>query len=145
MALMAREDPFRRAVERHHDGLLLFELMQDSVWTPALRDTSAHRAYFQLHRARYTRVATSTTPALTSAPDAAVVRPAALAAPPEAASKPVDFDDVRRAVMRDYQAYRERQFVEQLRNRYRAHWYPQQLQAAFQRPSSPAEQLPHEE
>lgn len=146
MAHMARDDALRRAVARHHDGLLLFELMQDSVWTPALSDTSAHRAYFRSHRARYIRGAASTEPTLPSAADAAMpIHPAALDTTPETASTPVNFDDVRRAVVQDYQAYRERQFVERLRNRYRAHRYPQQLRIAFQRPSSPAEQLSYEE
>lgn len=141
---MAWDRGFRRAVQRHRDGLLMFELMQDSVWTPALTDTSAQHAYFLTHRDQYTRATTPTQSARTSASKAGVpVRQVAHSSSAEATFAPVSFGDVRRIVVRDFQAYRERQFVEDLRNRYRAQRYSHPLQEAFQERPSPTAHSTH--
>jgi hypothetical protein len=44
---------FRHQIQDYWEGLLVFKLMQDSVWTPALQDTAAQIAYFKQHRERY--------------------------------------------------------------------------------------------
>jgi hypothetical protein len=122
-------------MHRHRDGLLLFELMQDSVWTPALHDTLAQRTYFAAHRTRYTRDAFLRRPPLSHSDTAALGSPAkrvTYVSAEDAPIEPVSFQDVRPAVVRDYQAHREQQFVEQLRNRYHAQQYPQRLRMAFQ-------------
>lgn len=132
---MAQDPAFRRSMHRHRDGLLLFELMQDSVWTPALHDTLAQRTYFAAHRTRYTRDAFLRRPPLSHSDTAALGGPAkrvTYVSAEDAPIEPVSFQDVRPAVVRDYQAHREQQFVEQLRNRYHAQQYPQRLRMAFQ-------------
>ena len=131
---MASNPSFRHQLQRHHDGLLLFALMQDSVWTPALRDTAEQRAYFDRHRARYQSMPGDSTDALAASAGAgAQVFHGMRGRPEQETSSLISFEDVRRAVVRDFQTHRERQFVRRLRNRYRARLYPQHLHAAFQR------------
>lgn len=43
--LESRDPEFRRILEEFRDGLLLFKLMEDSVWTAAANDTAALKAY----------------------------------------------------------------------------------------------------
>jgi peptidyl-prolyl cis-trans isomerase SurA len=45
--LELRDDEFRRILEEFRDGLLLFKLMEDSVWTAAASDTAALMAYHE--------------------------------------------------------------------------------------------------
>ena len=52
-ALEERDEEFRLVMEEFRDGLLLFKLMEDSVWTAAAQDTAALEAYFDEHRDRY--------------------------------------------------------------------------------------------
>lgn len=53
-ATLERRDPaFRRQMQEYREGLLLFQFMQDSVWTAATRDTEALRAYYETHREQY--------------------------------------------------------------------------------------------
>lgn len=52
-ALEQRDDEFRAIMDEFRDGLILFELMGDSVWTPAAEDSAALAAYFEAHRDRY--------------------------------------------------------------------------------------------
>ena len=52
-ALEERDEEFRIVMEEFRDGLLLFKLMEDSVWTAAAQDTAALEAYFEEHRDRY--------------------------------------------------------------------------------------------
>lgn len=51
--LEARDASFRETMEEFRNGLLLFRLMEDSVWTAASQDTSALQAYFEAHAADY--------------------------------------------------------------------------------------------
>lgn len=48
-----RDDEFRRVMEEFRDGLVLFKLMEDSVWTAAERDSAALVAYYEAHRDDY--------------------------------------------------------------------------------------------
>lgn len=52
-ALEERDEEFRIVMEEFRDGLLLFKLMEDSVWTAAGRDTAALEAYFEAHADAY--------------------------------------------------------------------------------------------
>lgn len=185
-------DPsFRRQMASYWQDLLVVELMQDSVWTPARRDTAGQLAYFETHRARYhTASRASAPPQHDAAPRLAVAHPVAhptaasseprmpyiaslasvrsdavlvasgrtrvgrTAVQPHGdgvpdgshlfrhrttvadaglaqSSPPVPFVKVRRAVLRDYQAHRERVFLKRLRERYHVRLYPDRLHAAF--------------
>lgn len=48
-----QDDTLRQQVQRYRDGLLIFQLMQDSVWSAATQDNDALRAYYRAHRSRY--------------------------------------------------------------------------------------------
>jgi peptidyl-prolyl cis-trans isomerase SurA len=53
-ARLERRDPaFAAMMAEYRDGLLAFQFMQDSVWTPAARDTAALRRYYRQHREDY--------------------------------------------------------------------------------------------
>ncbi len=53
-ALLETRDPeFGRVMEEFRDGLVLFKLMEDSVWTAAERDSAALVAHFEAHRPDY--------------------------------------------------------------------------------------------
>ncbi|NBC16533.1 MAG: peptidyl-prolyl cis-trans isomerase [Bacteroidetes bacterium] len=52
-ALEERDSEFRRIMREFRDGLMLFQLMEDSVWTAASQDTAGIRAYFDEHREEY--------------------------------------------------------------------------------------------
>jgi len=53
-ARLEEQDPeFRARMTEYRDGVLSFQFMQDSVWTPATRDTSALRRTYRAHRERY--------------------------------------------------------------------------------------------
>ncbi|MFB6246970.1 MAG: peptidylprolyl isomerase [Salinibacter sp.] len=51
--LEKRNPAFAAKMQEYRDGLLAFRFMQDSVWTPAARDTAALRRYYRRHRAKY--------------------------------------------------------------------------------------------
>jgi len=51
--LVERDPEFRARMTEYREGLLAFQFMQDSVWTPAARDTSALRRAFRANRDRY--------------------------------------------------------------------------------------------
>jgi peptidyl-prolyl cis-trans isomerase SurA len=51
--LVTRDPEFRARMTEYREGLLAFQFMQDSVWTPAGRDTSALRRTYRAHRDRY--------------------------------------------------------------------------------------------
>lgn len=52
-ALEERDDEFRTIMEEFKDGLMLFKLMEDSVWTAAAQDTAALEAYYEAHQETY--------------------------------------------------------------------------------------------
>ncbi|NBB75184.1 MAG: hypothetical protein GVY35_16165 [Bacteroidetes bacterium] len=185
-------DPsFRRQMASYWQDLLVVELMRDSVWTPAQRDTAGQLAYFETHRDRYHAASrASAPPQHDTAPRLAVAHPVApptvassearlpyiaslasvrsdavlvasgrarvgrtavlphgdgvsdgshllrnrqavAAFGPALSSPPVPFAKVRSAVVRDYQAHRERAFLKRLRERYHVRLYPDRLHAAF--------------
>ena len=51
--LEARDAQFRQTMEEFKNGLLLFRLMEDSVWTAAAQDSMGLRAYFDAHADAY--------------------------------------------------------------------------------------------
>ncbi len=44
---------FRQLMQEYIDGILLFRIMEDSVWNAAMQDTSALKAYFKTHTDAY--------------------------------------------------------------------------------------------
>ena len=52
-ALEKRDEEFGTVMEEFRNGLLLFKLMEDSVWTAAGQDTAALQAYFDAHAEEY--------------------------------------------------------------------------------------------
>lgn len=53
LQLEAQDPEFRLLMKEYREGVLLFQFMQDSVWTAAAQDTAALQRYFQNHRDRY--------------------------------------------------------------------------------------------
>lgn len=51
--LEQRDDEFGRIMQEFRDGLVLFRLMEDSVWTAAAQDSAAVQAYYEAHRNEY--------------------------------------------------------------------------------------------
>lgn len=51
--LEQQDAEFRRIMKEFRDGLMLFQLMEDSVWTAAAQDTAALKAYFEAHHDDY--------------------------------------------------------------------------------------------
>lgn len=51
--LPEKYDDYRLLVQEYHDGILLFQLMDEKVWTKALEDTAGLRTFFQANRDRY--------------------------------------------------------------------------------------------
>ena len=52
-ALESRDEEFRYIMEEFRDGLVLFKLMEDSVWTAAAQDSMGLLAHFEAHRDLY--------------------------------------------------------------------------------------------
>jgi peptidyl-prolyl cis-trans isomerase SurA len=44
---------FKALMTEYHDGVLLYEIMNDRVWNKALRDTTGLRAFFDANRAQF--------------------------------------------------------------------------------------------
>lgn len=53
MTLETRDEEFARVMQEFRDGLVLFKLMEDSVWTAAERDSAALVAHYEAHRDTY--------------------------------------------------------------------------------------------
>ena len=51
--LAEKYDDYRLLVQEYHDGILLFQLMDEKVWTRALEDTAGLRSFFEAHRNQY--------------------------------------------------------------------------------------------
>lgn len=51
--LESRDAEFARLMDEYREGLLLFQYMQDSVWTVAASDTAALRTWYREHRDTY--------------------------------------------------------------------------------------------
>ncbi|HEX7072304.1 MAG TPA: peptidylprolyl isomerase [Rhodothermales bacterium] len=52
-ALETRNEEFARVMQEFRDGLVLFSLMEDSVWTAASEDSVALRAHYDAHKESY--------------------------------------------------------------------------------------------
>jgi peptidyl-prolyl cis-trans isomerase SurA len=44
---------FKSLMQEYHDGILLFNLMDQMVWSKAMKDTVGLRQYYQAHRSQY--------------------------------------------------------------------------------------------
>ncbi|MDX1420007.1 MAG: peptidylprolyl isomerase [Rubricoccaceae bacterium] len=54
LAQLEERDPdFRALLDQYVDGVLLFKISEDSVWTPAAEDEAGLRAYYEAHRSDY--------------------------------------------------------------------------------------------
>ncbi len=51
--LEARDEAFATQMRDYREGLLLFQFMQDSVWSAAVQDTARLRSYYREHTDRY--------------------------------------------------------------------------------------------
>ncbi len=45
---------YRALLKEYHDGIILYEIMQDRVWNKAVKDTAGLRAYFTANQSKYT-------------------------------------------------------------------------------------------
>jgi len=48
-----KHNDYRMLVKEYHDGILLFQLMDEKVWSKAVEDTVGLQAYFNQHRDKY--------------------------------------------------------------------------------------------
>ncbi|AHM61065.1 peptidyl-prolyl cis-trans isomerase [Flammeovirgaceae bacterium 311] len=46
-------EDYRMLVQEYHDGILLFQLMEDNVWAKAIEDTTGLQQFFQQNQANY--------------------------------------------------------------------------------------------
>jgi len=54
-ALLPTKYPaYKALVQEYHDGIILYEIMQDQVWNKAVKDTAGLRAFFMENRNKYT-------------------------------------------------------------------------------------------
>jgi peptidyl-prolyl cis-trans isomerase SurA len=51
--LESKYPEFKALMNEYHDGVLLYEIMNDKVWNKAIKDTAGMRAYFNEHREDY--------------------------------------------------------------------------------------------
>jgi len=51
--LPAKYPEYKALVNEYHDGILLYEVMQDKVWNRAVKDTAGLRAFFNANRENY--------------------------------------------------------------------------------------------
>ena len=49
----AQDDELKYLIQEYHDGLLLYEIMQRTVWEPAAKDTAALISYFKKNKKQY--------------------------------------------------------------------------------------------
>ncbi len=53
-ALLPSKYPaYKALVQEYHDGIILYEIMQDQVWNKAVKDTAGLRAFFMENRSKY--------------------------------------------------------------------------------------------
>lgn len=52
-SLPERFPEYRHILQEYHDGILLFDLMDEKVWTKAVEDTTGLEAFFEAHRDDY--------------------------------------------------------------------------------------------
>ena len=51
--LPAKYPAYKALLQEYHDGIILYEIMQDQVWNKAVKDTAGLRAYFMENRNKY--------------------------------------------------------------------------------------------
>ena len=51
--LPSKHPEYKALLTEYHDGILLYEIMQDMVWNKAIKDTVGLRAYFDANREKY--------------------------------------------------------------------------------------------
>ncbi len=51
--LPAKYPAYKALVQEYHDGIILYEIMQDQVWNKAVKDTAGLRAFFMENRSKY--------------------------------------------------------------------------------------------
>ena len=51
--LPAKYPDYNALINEYHDGILLYEIMQDKVWNKAVKDTAGLRTFFNTHRDQY--------------------------------------------------------------------------------------------
>lgn len=52
--LPSKYPEYRALLKEYHDGIILYEIMQDLVWNKAVKDTAGLRAYFIANQSKYT-------------------------------------------------------------------------------------------
>ena len=51
--LPAKYPAYKALLQEYHDGIILYEIMQDQVWNKAVKDTAGLRVFFMENRAKY--------------------------------------------------------------------------------------------
>lgn len=51
--LPSKHTEYKALLTEYHDGILLYEIMQDRVWNKAIKDTIGLRTYFEANRSNY--------------------------------------------------------------------------------------------
>jgi peptidyl-prolyl cis-trans isomerase SurA len=51
--LPAKYPAYKALLQEYHDGIILYEIMQDQVWNKAVKDTAGLRVFFMDNRAKY--------------------------------------------------------------------------------------------
>lgn len=51
--LVEENEDFRNLMQEYHDGILLFQLMDDNVWSKASRDTAGLKAFYNQNKGKY--------------------------------------------------------------------------------------------
>lgn len=51
--LAAQDDELKYLIQEYHDGLLLYEICQRTVWEPAAKDTAALESFFKANKKNY--------------------------------------------------------------------------------------------
>jgi peptidyl-prolyl cis-trans isomerase SurA len=51
--LPAKYPAYKALLQEYHDGIILYEIMQDQVWNKAVKDTAGLRVFFMGNRAKY--------------------------------------------------------------------------------------------
>jgi peptidyl-prolyl cis-trans isomerase SurA len=51
--LPAKYPAYKALVQEYHDGIILYEIMQDQVWNKAVKDTAGLRSFFMENRSKY--------------------------------------------------------------------------------------------
>lgn len=52
--LSTKYPEYRALLKEYHDGIILYEIMQDQVWNKAVKDTAGLRAFFNANQSKYT-------------------------------------------------------------------------------------------